>query len=68
MALASSGVLAGKSATVYPDRKAIAHLRESAAQYKAEPVVTDGRIVTADGPSSASAFGARLAELLRVKR
>ncbi len=67
MALARAGVLAGKRATVYPDRKAIAVLKESAAQYRAEAVVTDGKVVTADGPSSATAFGNTLAEILRVK-
>ncbi|MEW6035274.1 MAG: DJ-1/PfpI family protein [Candidatus Micrarchaeota archaeon] len=67
MALARAGVLAGKSATIYPDRKAIAVLKESAAQYRAEAVVTDGKVVTADGPSSATAFGNKLAEILRVK-
>jgi protease I len=65
MALAKAGVLAGKNATIFPDRKAIALLRETAAHYRAEPVVTDGNVVTADGPQSAGRFGAELAERLR---
>ncbi|MCI0504262.1 DJ-1/PfpI family protein [Candidatus Micrarchaeota archaeon] len=68
MALAKSGVLAGKNATIFPDRKAIALLRETASHYKAEPVVTDGKVVTADGPQSAGAFGAALAELLKGRQ
>lgn len=68
MALAKSGVLAGKNATVYPDRKAIVLLRETAANYRPEPVVVDGNIVTADGPQSAGKFGAAIAGLLAKAR
>jgi len=60
-------VLAGKNATVFPDRRAITLLRETAAHYKAEPVVTDGNVVTADGPQSAGQFGAALAALLKKR-
>jgi protease I len=68
MALAKAGVLAGRNATIYPDGKAVALLRETAARYKAEPVVTDGNIVTADGPQSAGKFGAELAAMLEKKK
>jgi len=67
MALAKAGVLTGKNATVFPDRKAISLLRETAANYRPEPVVEDGSIVTADGPQSAGKFGAALAEHLKKK-
>lgn len=67
MALAKAGVLAGRSATIFPDRQAIGLLRETAAKYTAEPVVTDGNIVTADGPASAGKFGAELASKLKRK-
>ncbi len=67
MALAKAGVLAGKKATVFPDRGAISLLRETASQYVAEAVVTDGRIITADGPASAGKFGAALAAALGKK-
>jgi protease I len=67
MALAKAGVLAGKNATVFPDRQAISLLRGTAANYKAEPVVVDGNVVTADGPASAGRFGAELASKLKKK-
>ncbi|MFH0884723.1 MAG: DJ-1/PfpI family protein [Candidatus Micrarchaeota archaeon] len=67
MALAKAGILAGKNATVFPDRKAINLLRETAAYYRAEPVVVDGKVITADGPQSAGKFGATLAEHLGKK-
>lgn len=68
MALAKAGVLAGKNATVYPEKKAINLLRETAARYVAEPVVIDGNFVTADGPQSAGMFGTALAEQLKRKQ
>jgi protease I len=68
MSLAKAGVLEGKDATVFPDRKAINLLRDSGAIYLTEPVVVDGRVVTADSPASAAAFGKQLAQMLGKKR
>ncbi|MFH0738216.1 MAG: DJ-1/PfpI family protein [Candidatus Micrarchaeota archaeon] len=68
MALAKAGVLEGKDATVFPDRKAINLIRDCGATYVTEPVVIDGNVVTADGPGSASAFGKQLSEMLASKR
>jgi protease I len=65
MVAAKAGVLANKKVTVFPDRKAINVLRENGAVYKAEPVVVDGKIVTADGPASAGQFGTEIAKLLK---
>jgi protease I len=65
MTLAKAGVLAGKSATIWPDKKAIALLRETECTYKKEPIVIDGITLTADGPGSAGAFGNELARLLK---
>lgn len=65
MTLAKAGALMGKGATVWPDKGAIAVLRDNAARYKAEPVVVDGKVVTADGPQSAGAFGEEIAKLLK---
>ncbi len=67
MALAKAGILAGKRATVYPDREAITLLRETAAAYKADPIVVDGLVVTADSPSSAAMFGSEISRLLKAK-
>lgn len=65
MAPARAGVLADRKATAFPDRKAISVLRENGAVYTAQPVVVDGNIVTADGPSSAGQFGTEIAKLLK---
>lgn len=65
MSLAKAGVLAGKNATIWPDRSAINLLRQTAANYMTMPVVADGKIITADGPGSAGKFGASIANLLK---
>jgi len=65
MALARSGVLAGKNATVFPDRKAILMLRECGARYLMEPVVVDGRIITADKPENAGPFAQEIIDSLK---
>jgi len=68
LSLARAGVLVDKKATVFPDKGAIAVLRECGAVYKSEPVIKDGRIITADSPSSADHFGAEIANALKAKR
>jgi protease I len=65
LSLAASNVLLGRRATIYPDKGAIRRLRECAAEYVREPVVVDGKVVTADGPASAGAFGSAIAGLLK---
>ncbi|MEW6748575.1 MAG: DJ-1/PfpI family protein [Candidatus Micrarchaeota archaeon] len=67
MALAKSGALTDKKATVFPDRSAIMLLRDSGAQYVQEPVVADTKVITADSPASAEEFGKRLVELLKKR-
>lgn len=65
MTLAKAGVLSGKQATVFPDRKAVQLLREYGATYVAKGLVADGRIVTADSPANAGPFGEELAKMLK---
>ncbi|MFN7991941.1 MAG: DJ-1/PfpI family protein [Candidatus Micrarchaeia archaeon] len=65
MTLAKAGVLAGKNATIWPDQKAIRLIRDTAGNYRKEPVVVDGNVITADGPASAGRFGAELARMLK---
>lgn len=65
MALASAGILANKDATVFPDRNAIIHLKNNGARYRTDPIVIDGKIVTADGPSNAGKFGVAIVDLLK---
>ena len=65
--LAKAGVLQNKKATVWSsplDRETIEILEKGQAEYIDQPVVVDGRIVTANGPMVAEDFGKRIGELL----
>jgi protease I len=60
--LAAAGVLKGKKSTVWNnDDKQGEYIEEHGATYVAEHVVTDGLLVTADGPEAAGEFGRVLA-------
>lgn len=61
--LAEAGVVAGKRATAFPSTQAA--LRKAGAIVAPRGAVTDGKLVTADGPASAQAFADKLAETLR---
>ena len=61
--LAQIGVLSGKKATCYPGFEKM--LKDGDATYINERVVTDGNIITANGPSSAMPFALALVEALR---
>ncbi len=60
--LAKAGLLSGKKATVWNDDTAIEALKTGGAQYTGEPVTADGRIITANGPEAATAFGKAVIE------
>lgn len=62
--LARAGVLDGKQATVYQTPQTLEELKKAGARYVAKDVVTDGNLVTAEGPASAKEFGRKLAERL----
>lgn len=65
--LAKAGVLSGKQATVWSnimDKSAVKILKEEGAEYRSEPVVIDGKIITADGPASAKKFAEAIIEAL----
>lgn len=57
VALAKAGVLQGVHATTYPVQGFIKKLEEGNAIYSSDSVVIDGRIITANGPVGARAFG-----------
>jgi protease I len=64
--LAKAGVLKGKKATVWSsalDKAAIKILEENGAKYVKEPVVIDGKIITANGPGAAEEFGRKIVEM-----
>jgi protease I len=62
LVLANAGVLKGKKATVFPSLAE--PFRQKGAKYTGASVERDGRIITADGPDSASAFGEEINKAL----
>ncbi len=60
--LANAGLLQGKSATAFSSEAD--NLRQRGANYTGESVTVDGKIITADGPSSAKQFGQEIAKAL----
>ena len=63
--LAKAGVLHGKRATGWDEDGKLKYVFEKRdVVYEYAPVVTDGRIVTADGPASAKEFGEAIAAVL----
>lgn len=60
--LANAGVLQGKKATAFPTEES--NLNEKGAIYTPNPLVVDGKIVTASGPKVAKDFGWKIMELL----
>lgn len=65
--LARAGILEGKKATVYQTEDSVKELKSNGAELVPKSVVTDGKIVTANGPAAAKAFGQALLELLDIK-
>ena len=65
--LAKAGVLEGKKATVWSspmDKSSIGILEENGAIYQSDPVIVDGKIITASGPPAAKEFGEAIVEVL----
>ncbi|MBM3248634.1 MAG: DJ-1/PfpI family protein [Candidatus Omnitrophica bacterium] len=60
--LANAGELKGKKATVWSSE--IKRLKTQGAVYVAESVAVDGKIITANGPTSASLFADKILEAL----
>jgi protease I len=66
--LAKAGVLDGKKATVWTsalDKSAQKILEQNGAIYQKEPVVRDGNIITADGPSAAKQFANTILDAIK---
>lgn len=62
--LAKAGVIKGKSVTSWSDDTAIDELIKNGAIFKPDPIVVDGRIITANGPLAASGFGEKLTKMI----
>lgn len=68
--LAKAGVLKNRKATVWSsavDQSPIEFLKENGAEYVNQDVVADGNVITGNGPSAASEFGRKIAELLNQR-
>jgi protease I len=61
--LAKAGLLTGKNATVFSSGRD--ELLRNGAEYTGEQVTVDGRIITANGPAAANAFGNALVSALK---
>ena len=62
--LANAGVLKGKNATVWNDQGLISNLQEKGGKFLKQPVVADGKVITAEGPHAARAFGEEIAKAM----
>jgi protease I len=62
--LANAGILNGKTATIWSDHADT--LTNNGATYSAQSVVTDGKIITANGPEAATQFANAIKSALGV--
>lgn len=62
--LARAGVLKDKVATIWNDDQAIEEIRKGGGTFKSEPIIVDGRIITANGPLAAGGFGEKVAKAI----
>jgi len=60
--LANAGILKDKKATSFPSEEA--NLKSKGAIFTGDSVTVDGKIITANGPSSADEFGQKIVEVL----
>jgi len=63
--LAKAGILQDKKATCFPDAQYCKILASEGATVTKAAVEVDGKIITADGPAAATAFGEKILELLQ---
>jgi len=64
--LVKTGVLFGKRATGWNGDGDLENIfKNSSTEYVCEPVVVDGRIITAEGPGAAKEFGETIAKQLK---
>jgi len=62
--LARANIIKGKQVTAYPADFVLTEIRRVGATYIKNPVVVDGRLITADGPNSAKEFGESIVKVL----
>jgi protease I len=62
--LARAGVLSGRRATVFRTADSVAEMRKGGTDLRGDPVVVDGRFITANGPAAARRFGEEIVSAL----
>jgi len=62
--LASAGIVKGRRVTSFADDETVSSLKRAGANYTGRGVEVDGRMITADGPSSAREFGEEIVKAL----
>lgn len=65
--LAEAGIVTKKQMTVWNDDTAIDRIKKGGGIYKAEPIVVDGRIITANGPPAAAGFGEKIVKSIMAQ-
>lgn len=66
--LANAGVLSGKKATVWEMPESVKALEDGKATFLNQPVVQDGKVITANGPEAAGDFADKIiVELSKIK-
>lgn len=63
--LARAGVLQGKRATCYDTPLSTKEMRKGGVNLSGDAVVTDGKVVTANGPTAAGEFAAAIVRVLK---
>ena len=63
--LAHAGVLKGKKATVFYSSESVLEMKAGGAVLVDQPVVVDGRIITANGPAAANEFAAEILSAIK---
>ncbi len=64
--LANAGVITGKSATVWEMPESLEAFEKAGVSYLNQDVVTDGHLITANGPHAAKAFAEAIAQTLKA--
>lgn len=62
--LAAADLVRGKKVTSFNDTETVSSLKNAGAVYTARAVEVDGKLITADGPSSARKFGEEIVRVL----
>ena len=68
LTLAYAGLLAGKSATVFPDKYCIRILKEQGCRHRFDGVVRDGNIITAAKAEHTAAFARAIVKALKQRQ